>query len=82
MIHLLNRSELFITFDLNRLNEMRGVLSAAGIDYQYRTKDLSAPTFGGRSRARTGTFGMRDDARIEYKVYVKRVDLDRAKALL
>lgn len=77
MIHLFNRSELLITFDLNQLNKMRGALSAAGINYQYRTKDMSA-----RGRARTGTFGMRDDARIEYKLYVKRVDLDRAKALL
>ena len=81
MITPFNRAELFITYDLNRLNQVRYALEAAGLDYQYRTKDLASPTIFS-SRGRTGTFGMNNDARVEYKLYVRREDLEQAQALL
>ena len=31
MIHLFNRAELLLTYDLNRLNQVRDALAAAGI---------------------------------------------------
>lgn len=37
---------------------------------------------GGSSRGRTGTFGMNDGAWVEYKLYVRRKDLDWARAIL
>ena len=78
MIHLFNRAELLLTCDLNRLNRVRDALAAAGIDYQYRTKDLS--NRGGRGRR--STFGLNQDAMVEYKLYVRREDLSRARTLL
>ena len=82
-----NRAELLITYDLNRFNQVRYALEAAGLDYQYKTKDLASPSvleglFGGSSRGRTGTFAMNNDARVEYKLYVRREDLSRAQSLL
>lgn len=87
MITIFNREELFLTYDLNRFNQVRGALEGAGLDYIYRSKDLASPTMweglcGGSSRGRTGTFGMNDGARVEYKLYVHRKDLDWARAIL
>ena len=87
MITPFNRAELLITYDLNRLNQVRYALEAAGLDYQYKTKDLASPSvleglFGGSSRGRTGTFAMNNDARVEYKLYVRREELELAQALL
>ena len=87
MITPFNRAELLVTYDLNQLNRVRDALSAAGIRYQYKCKDLASPTvldglFGGSSRGRTGTFGMDQDARVEYTLYVRREELDLARALL
>ena len=82
-----NRAELLITYDLNRFNQVRYALEAAGLDYQYKTKDLASPSvleglFGGSSRGRTGTFGMNNEARVEYKLYVRKNELDRARQFL
>ena len=81
MITPFNRAELLITYDLNRLNQVRYALEAAGLDYQYRTKALASPTIFS-SRGRTGTFTMNNDARVEYKLYVRREELELAQALL
>ena len=81
MIHLFNRAELLLTYDLNRLNQVRDALAAAGIDYQYRTKDMSRPTaFSGRGQR--STFGLNQEFMVEYKLYVRREDLSRAQSLL
>ena len=87
MISPLKRAQVLITYDLDRLNRARDALAAAGIDYQYKFKDLASPSLleglaGGSSRGRTGTFGMDYAARVEYTLYVKREELERAQALL
>ena len=87
MITPFNRAERFLTYDLNRLNQVRYALEGAGIDYTYRAKDLTSPTaldglFGGSSRGRTGTFGINHEARVEYKLYVRKDQLDRARQFL
>ena len=88
MITPFNRAELFVTYDLDRMNQVRYALEEAGLDYQYKTKDLASPTildglFGGvDTRARTGTFGITHAARVEYKLYVLRDQLEQAQALL
>ena len=87
MITIFNRAELFLTYDLSRFNQVRDTLEGAGLDYIYRSKDLTSPTMweglcGGSSRGRTDTFGMNDGAWVEYKLYVRRKDLDWARAIL
>ena len=59
---------------------------SAGIDYT-RAKDLTSPTaldglFGGSSRGRTGTFGINHEARVEYRLYVRKDELDWARQIL
>ena len=81
MITPFNRAELLITYDLNRLNQVRYALEAAGLDYQYKTKDLASPSML-EGLFRTGTFAMNNDARVEYKLYVRREELELAQALL
>ena len=81
MIHLFNRAELLLTYDLSRLIQVRDALAAAGIDYQYRTKDMSSPTaFSGRGQR--STLGLNQEFMVEYKLYVRREDLSRAQSLL
>ena len=87
MLTIFNRAELLITYDLNRFNRVRDALDGAGIDYVYRTKDLTSPTLleglaGGSSRGRSGTLGISHDARVEYKLYVHKDQLDWAKTFL
>ena len=83
MITLFNRAELLITYDLNRLNQVRDALAQAGIDYQFRTKDLTSPSaLSGGSRARSGNFGINQGAQLEYQLYVRKEDLPQAQSLL
>lgn len=44
MITIFNRVELFLTYDLSRFNQVRDTLEGAGLDYIYRSKDLTSPT--------------------------------------
>ena len=81
MITPFNRAELFVTYDLDRMNQVRYALEGAGLAYKYKTKDLASPTMFS-SRGRTGTFAMNNDARVEYKLYVRREELELAQALL
>ena len=69
MLTLFNRAELLVTCDMIRLARVREALAAADIDYICR---------GGH----TSSFGVGPGARVEYKVYVKRTDLERAKTVL
>ena len=55
---------------------MLTLFNRADIDYICRAKDLSGR--GGH----TSSFGVGPGARVEYKVYVKRTDLERAKTVL
>ena len=81
MIHLFNRAELLLTYDQDRLDQVRDALAAAGIDYRYRTKDLSSPTVFS-ARGQRGTLGLDRRSMVEYKLYVRREDLSRARSLL
>lgn len=80
MIHLLNRRELLVTYDTARFNAVRDALAAAGIDYQYRVKDLTAP--GLTARGRRGTLGIDHTASLEYKLYVHKADHPKAARYL
>ena len=77
MITVFNRDELLLTHDLDRLNRARGALEGAGIDYQCRVRDLAR-----RNRGRDGALGLNQDARVEYKLYVRRDELDWAGQVL
>ena len=82
MITIFNRAELLVTYDLNTLSQYRDALDGEGIGYTYRFKDRTSPAVvGGGSRTRAGNFGIQQNAQVEYKLYVRKDDLERAVAL-
>lgn len=82
MLHFLNRTKLLITSDLEHLSQVRETLMDAGIECVYRSRNLRNPAFFSETRyAQADSSGIRGK-RIEYELYVRKTELDRAKALL
>ena len=83
MLHIVNRSRLLVTWDLEHLNQVREALMEADIECQYRIKSMKSPAFFSETRrAKTDSVGIRNDIQVEYKLYVHKNDLDRAKTFL
>ena len=76
MIHILNRKELLITWNLQELSYVRDILASAGVDYRVITKRTN------RDSGRTGAAGLRLDAMYQYYVYVKKEDHEKARYLI
>ena len=74
MIHLFNRKELLLTSSMERQARVRDVLAANHIPYRVRTSSNI-------SRSRGVIPGMRMDLMYQYRIYVKRSDYEKAKAL-
>jgi hypothetical protein len=82
MIAFWNRKEVFVGFSLERFNEVRQALLVNRIEYEYRlVNHNSAYGFGSR-RARTGTFGEKEEYSVTYYVYVHRKDYENACGVL
>ncbi|MBE5930010.1 MAG: hypothetical protein E7268_02985 [Lachnospiraceae bacterium] len=83
MITLFNRKKLTVTYDINEQARIRTLLAGEGIDYSVKTVNrLSSSSFSAGSRVRTGTYGQNTEAMIEYIIYVKKADYERAGKLI
>ena len=88
MLTIFNRKELITTMDMQRQANIRSVLSANGIAYTVRTENLhgknlqGSPAFGGRSRGRSGSFGIDPNYSYEYHIYVHKNDYENALRLI
>ncbi|HBF64963.1 MAG TPA: hypothetical protein DDW34_03425 [Clostridium sp.] len=71
MITIFNRKELFITYSLEKQAEIRNLLSAHKIEY-------TISTMGNTWQANSRGFGINTLAQIEYKIYVKKKDYEKA----
>ena len=78
MISLLNRREVTVAHDMNRLNQLREKLDGAGIEHIVRNKRNRTFT-AGRSH---GVPNVDADYAYEYGIYVHRDDYEKAQALL
>ena len=78
MISLLNRREVTVTHDMNRLNQLREKLDGAGIEHIVRNKRNRTFT-AGRSH---GVPNVDADYAYEYGIYVHRDDYEKARVLL
>lgn len=78
MIHLFNRKELIVVQSGQRLHQLTGALSAAGIPY--RTKWGSTSFF--TADRYHGTPFLNSDAPQPCKIYVNRADYDHAVSVL
>ena len=78
---MLFKTELTEVFTMAEMDKIVKTLSAKGIDAATKTVDLMS---GGlfENRRSSGTFGMNAEARVVYKIYVKRADLEFAKSVL
>lgn len=83
MIHIFNRKELLITYDMQKQAEVRTLLQNHGIDYSVKVWNCKSPSpISARSRAYTGTFGEDLSNMYEYKIYVKKEEYEQAYALM
>lgn len=83
MIHIFNRKELLLTWDMAELAKIRDILASNHVEYSIRTRNMNRTSpYGGASRARTGSFGMRTDAMYQYTVYVKKEEHEKARYLI
>ena len=81
MIHVFNRKELLITYDLRQVNELREILLANGIDYHVKASYPRSPFSVPAGRTRSPYYGsVRQQER--YTIYVHKVNYDRARYLL
>ena len=71
---MLFKTELTEVFTMAEMDKIVKTLSAKGIDL------MSGGLF--ENRRSSGTFGMNAEARVVYKIYVKRADLEFAKSVL
>ena len=78
MMAIWNRKELYTTFSMKKQAEIRNLLAANGIDYMIKTKSQST-SFVWNSRARMGSFGETMDHSIQYLIYVRKNDYDKAR---
>ncbi|MBQ4539543.1 MAG: hypothetical protein II995_08065 [Oscillospiraceae bacterium] len=83
MINLFNRAELKATFDMAEQARIRALLASNGIEYTVKTVDRkSAGSFSSASRGRSGSFGENQQLMLEYIIYVKKADLQKAKGII
>lgn len=82
MLHIFNRSQLLVTPELERLSRVRELLLDADIPCVYRIQTMRSPAFfSERRQVRDDGSGIRGK-QIEYKLYVRKSDLERAKTFL
>ena len=83
MLTIFNRAELLITYDLVHFCQVRDALEAAGIDFKYKVRNRTSPTMtSSGSRARFGDANIWHDAHMEYRLFVRRDQLDWAQTFL
>ena len=74
MITIFNRAEAAITYDSQKQREIRNALKACGIKSRLRVRN----TTNTLSRGRSNMAGINAGVSYEYKIYVKRSDLEAA----
>ncbi|MBT2159559.1 hypothetical protein KK449_18915 [Clostridioides difficile] len=78
---ILNRTELFRGYSLNRFNEICNILSVNKIKYKYKVKImLTLKTFF--NEITLGNLGQKEDFSYEYLIYVHKGDYEQAEALI
>jgi len=81
MIHMFNRRELLMSYDLRQVSDLRELLRANRIDYYVKVSSPRSAASIGAGRSRMCSFG--HDLNMErYTVYVHKTDWEYAKQLL
>ena len=81
MIHIFNRKELLMSYDLRQVSDLRELLLANRIDYYVKVSGPRSAASIGAGRSRMYSFG--HDSNLErYTVYVHKTDWEYAQHLL
>ncbi len=80
MITFFNRKEIFATFSMKKQSEIRDILAGCGIDCYVKTIDRTSPSVLSDTRARLGSIGQDMQTALEYIIYVRKDEFDRAAA--
>ena len=81
MIHIFNRRELLVSYDLRQVSDLRELLRASRIDYFVKVAGPRSADSLGAGRSRVYSFG-HDRAPQRYTVYVHKADWEYAMHLL
>ena len=81
MIHIFNRKELLMTYDLRQVSDLRELLRANRIDYHVKASYPRPPYAMGAGSARTSSFG-HTRKQEQFTVYVRKTDWEYAMYLL
>ena len=83
MIHILNRKQLYSTFNLQERSSINQILEQNHIEYYTKVINRkSSSPFSSGSRVRTGTFGENTNLEYEYIIFVKKTDFQEANILI
>ena len=82
MVWVFNRREAALCMNLEQLERVRGALEGRGIGYRVKTLNRGSPGWDAGSRVRSGSAGQQPMAGYSYRVFVRKEDLDAAKAAL
>ncbi len=69
--------EAYTTFSMGDFTKARDALSASGIKYRFKSKNMLDDT-----RGRMGTYGVNMDYATQYYLFVKKADSENAQYLL
>lgn len=80
MITFFNRKEIFATYSMKKQSEIRDILAGAGIDCLVKTISRTSPTVLSDTWARYGSTGQDMKTSLEYVIYVRKDEFERATA--
>lgn len=76
---LLGKKEVVTTFDMKLYGDTSRLLEAAGIKFHTKITHTGSQN---RSYGRAGSFGERTDCGIQYQIFVKKEEFERAQFAL
>ena len=79
MITMFNARTVYLGYDLDRFNEIRGYLDNNDIPYKHKVHNMQGFWFhsGGTQRGHTGSLGTPTELMYEYEILVHEKDYDK-----
>ena len=83
MFTFFNSESLWIGFEMDRFNQIRGILDNNSIPYKYKVRNHLGQ-FNGRGtiRGAKGSFGNSTEQMYQYEILVYKKDFEQAKFLI
>lgn len=82
MIFICNRKEVYNGFSMEEFNRIKDILSAKGIQYDFKTVNRSTSSGFDSTRGRIGSMGENLKYSYEYYIYVNKNNYDDALVVI